>query len=386
MFKVATATILGLLLASTCAGQTGTNATTARSTPDSLTGPRFRVELDQATSGSWLNVELRTLFNKLSAERRIAILLDRRVDPSVQMPVEITNRSLREGLEDIARKVQAHVSVPDNVVFVGPEPAAARIRTLIELRSAELQSKSGPVREARRNELTRPSTTAWPDLTPPDEIIQQIADRRHLTIRGLDKIPHDLWAGNSLPAVTAPEALSLVLIQFDLTFAWIDGGQGIELVPVPDTVTVERRVKAKGRTPADTQKLIAEQFPDLDAKIDGGDVVVRGTVEQHEMIAALLNPTSTRPTVKAPAPLKQRSFTLEFRRVPISAAMKKLEESGVVFAYDAVALKAAGVDLDQTVDIKLNKATATEFFDALFAPANVSFQIDNVTVKLTPRR
>ena len=405
-------TIIGLIFAAATAGQTVPNAPTnasserppaaakpanssakspkpgaAASATDFLTGLKFHTELDQATSGSWTNVELRSLLNELAGERHVSIVLDRRIDPTVRQPVDIVNRPLKDGLHEIARKVAADVSVPENVVYVGPPAAVRRLRTLIELRSAELQSKTNPVREGRRTELTRPRTFSWDDLDTPGDILKQIADRHHLAIQKSELLPHDLWAGNSLPNITAAEALSLVLIQFNLTFAWVDAGQGIELMPIPDQVVVERRSRAKGRSSADTLKVIAERFPELDAKLEGADVLVRGTLEDHEAVTALLNPSSTRkPAGQTPAPLRQRIFTLTFKRAPVRDVMKKLEESGVVFAYDAAALTAAGVNLDQTVDLDLNKASADEFFKALFAPLKLSVEIDNLTVKLTPKK
>ena len=401
-------TIIGLILAAATVGQTSPNvprerpATSPKSingnptspkpvaaapATDFLTGPKFHLELEQATSGSWTNVELRSLLNKLAIERHVAIVLDRRIDPTVQRPIDIVNRSLKDGLREIAHKAAADISVPDNVVYFGPRAAVNRLRTLIELRSADLQSKTNPVRDSRRTELTRPQTFAWDDLETPGDILQRIADRHHLSLKRPELVPHDLWAGNTLPGVTAAGALSLVLIQFDLTFAWVDGGQGIELMPIPEHVVLERRPRAKGRSAADTLKLIGERFPDLDAKLDGADVLVRGMLEEHEAVAALLNPSSTKkPAGPVAAPLRQRNFTLTFKRAPVRDVMKKLEESNVVFVYDAAALKAAGVNLDQTVDLELNKATADEFFKALFSPLKLSFEIDNLTVKLTPKK
>src|SRR5690349_18648114 len=106
--------IIGLLLAVASAGQTGSN--TGDRLPDFLTGPKFHQELNQVAIGSWENVELRTLLEKLSTQRRIAVLLDRRVDPTVKIPVDLVDHSLKDSLKDIAHKVAADVSVPENVV------------------------------------------------------------------------------------------------------------------------------------------------------------------------------------------------------------------------------------------------------------------------------
>ena len=376
-------TVIGLLLAISSVGQAGPGG--APPSIDFLTGPKFQLELEQATSGSWANVELRSLFQKLSTERRVAILLDRRVDPTTRLAVDIVNRSLRDGLQDLARKVNAEISVPENVVYVGPPAATRKLRTLIELRSAEVQTKL--VRENRRNELSKRQSYSWDDLDAPGEILTRIADRCHLTVRHLDLIPHDLWAAGHLPGVTCAEALSLILVQFDLTFSWIDGGEGIELGPIPAAVSVERRPRSKGRASSDIVKLIAERFPQVETLGTGGDLIVRGTVEEHEAITNLLSPTPTnKPASPAVSPLSQRIFTLTFKRAPVRAVMKKLEESSIVFIYDAAAFNAANIDLDQTVDLQLEKASADEFFKALFGPLNLSFEIDHVTVRLTPKK
>lgn len=376
-------TIIGLLLAMSSVSQTGSSGD--RPSIDILTGPKFQVELDQSTSGSWSNVEIRALFEKLATEHRIAILLDRRIDPTTRMPVDIVNRSLRDGLRDVARKVNAEISVPENVVYVGPPPATRKLRTLIELRSTEVQTKS--VRENRRNELSKRQSYSWDDLDTPGDILTRIADRCHLTVHNLDLIPHDLWAAGQMPNVTCAEALSLVLVQFDLTFSWADGGQGIELESIPATVVVERRPRSKGRSTSDMVKLISERFPEVEVQGTGGDFVVRGSVEEQEAIADLLSPTPTRkPSGPVVSPLRQRTFTLTLKRAPVRSVMKKLEESSIVFVYDQAALNAAKIDLDQTVDMQLEKASADDFLKALFGPLNLSFEIDHVTVRLSPKK
>jgi hypothetical protein len=123
----------------------------------------------------------------------------------------------------------------------------------------------------------------------------------------------------------------------------------------------------------DTVKLVSTNLPELDVSAEGSELVVRGTLEQHEAVAALLNGSPAKSTTK-------------FKRVPVRAVMKKLEESGVVFTYDAAKLEAAGIDLDQAIDLEVDKATADEFFQALFTPLKLAFEIDNLTVKLTPKK
>ena len=64
-------------------------------------------------------------------------------------------------------------------------------------------------------------------------IVEQIAGRYKLKVKDLDRVPHDVWAHATLPSVNSYEALSLVLIQFDLTFQWNNDASTIQIVPLP---------------------------------------------------------------------------------------------------------------------------------------------------------
>ena len=56
-----------------------------------LTGPNFRQELDRPFSGSWSSVEFRQLLKEVALDRRISIVLDRRLDPSIEVPIDVNN-------------------------------------------------------------------------------------------------------------------------------------------------------------------------------------------------------------------------------------------------------------------------------------------------------
>ena len=352
------------------------------------TGPRFQTEIDRLLSASWANVELRDLLKKIGEDRRVAILLDRRIDPTVQLPLNLTNSSLREGVRDLARLIGADISVAEPVVFVGPPTATQRLRTLIELRSSELFSRESSIPEKRRMELTTRHTVTWQDLDSPAEIVQRIADRYRLKIGDLDLLPHDLWAANTLPSVSAAEALSLILIQFDLTFAWTGAGQGIELVSAPERPLIEKHHRVKGRTATEALKLVQQFGPNLDIKVDGSELVMRGLLEDHEAVAAMVGgSTPKKPDATTGVkPIKQRLFTLKIDRVPVRVLMQKLEESEIVFEYNAEQLAAAGINLDQTIKLEVEKASAAEFFKTVFDPLGLTAEIDNLTVKLKPKR
>lgn len=374
------------ILLNICHGQQEA-ASSLPTSVDWLTGARLQHELEQPFSGSWTSVEYRQLLRDVSADRRVSIVMDRRLDPSTELPVNVTISTLKTGLISIARQADADVSFPENFVYLGPRQVTRKLRTLIELRKLELQSKEVAVTKTRRAELLKPLTFASEDLETPREVLERFAQQARIMVSNAELVPHDLWAGMYLPEVCVVDAISVVLVQFDLTFRWRDHGATIELIPIPDAVYVERKHRPKKKL-GDALTLIQQQLPRIEAQIVKSDIVVKGTVEDQEAVAGVLrgDPATGPVRIELPKPLKEQQFSLEASGVPVIALMRKLEESAVTFEYDADDLLAAGVDLEKKIQIKIKKATAEEFFKLIFDPLNVDFEIDKLTVKLKPRR
>ena len=215
-----------------------------------------------------------------------------------------------------------------------------------------------------------------------------MSKRYELSIDGLDQIPHDLWATGTLPNANAAEALSVVLIQCDLTFEWTDGGRGIRFVAVPDEVSLEKSYTPRGLTAVEATTQWAEEIEGLAAEAAGTKVVVRGTAEQHAAVEELLRPgprTPARKSTAAALSLKRRLFTMRTERAPARAIFAELEKGGATIRYDADQLEAAGVDLGTLVNLQVSKASADELFTKLCEPLGLKYSIDGTTVTLTPK-
>lgn len=364
------------------------------------TGPKLAARLDAPLTATWLNVELRTMAGRISENRRVAVVIDRRIDPNRLVTLESRNEPLRLALSELADDAGAAVSVTHIVVYIGPPESAGRLRTLIQLRSDELDNRAsagttGPKPGTTKSSLPRRvladrSTFVWEDLDEPRGIVQRIATRWKLTPEGLDRIPHDLWAAATLPETSAAEALSLVLNQFDLTFEWTDGGTGFRILPIEGEPRIERRYMPRGTKAAEVAARWSEEIDGLVATAEGAEIRVRGTVEQHEAVQERLKPGSTRPaasgTGKRPVgtPLRRRTFTLRTQDVPASAVIQKLVDSGLTIRYDAERLKTAGVDLEKRIALDLNKASVEELLDAICKPVGLKHRIEGETITLLP--
>lgn len=354
-----------------------------------VTGPRLRQALDLSVAGlTWRGVPLRDALREAGDAFSLAMVRDRRIDPTRLVDLEVANVPLRDVLARVAAAGGGEVRIVGNAAYVGPPDAAGIVRTLVELRRRELDAVRDRRLAERRLALLRGQTVRWGDLTEAAAVLRLVAERFGLEVENPEAVPHDLWPGAVLPELSASEALTLVLIQFDLTFAWAGDLGSIRLAPLPgrESIAVERSYTPRGSA-GTTVAEWRERFPDVDAQAEGGKVVVRTTVDRHEELererADGRGPRrQPEPRPAAVVPLERRRFTLAVMRVPAKAVMAKLEESGVAFEYDADGLAAAGVDLDAPVTLDVKQADAEAFFEALFGPIGVEFEVEANVVKL----
>ena len=183
----------------------------------------------------WKRLELREVLSDVQQVFRISVLLDRRIDPNQKLDGVLKEIPLQKGLDSIAKSASAEIRIVANTVYVGPSRSADLIQKLVRLRTAELvaHSKEKQFPKGRYRKLAQRNRLHWNDLDRPADIIEQIATRYKLEVKGIDRVPHDLWAHATLPAINSYEAFSLVLIQFDLTFQWNNDASVIQIVPLP---------------------------------------------------------------------------------------------------------------------------------------------------------
>jgi len=350
------------------------------------TGHRFTAAVEQPISGSWKGVPLRSILRRVSHESEVSILLDRRVDPEQELRIETGERPLRLAVNEIAQATQLGVTQVGNCLVVAPSTPILRLRTLVALREAELVRKSAtssglaPLR-------TQKSTVAWDDLERPAEIVARIGRQFGVSIVGIEQIPHDLWAGAAIPEATVVEALSLVLNQFDLTFEWLANESGVRLVVVPDHVSIERSYTLHGKPAAQTLRILHSQIEALDARTRGNRLVVRGTLEQHEIVAAVIRGSNGTPRskTKPSLPIEKQSFMLQAGGVSLRELFVELKKQGLTIDYDPAELQRAGIDLGRKVAIDLPQLPASEFLTRLLTPYGMTFRIERNSVRVMPK-
>jgi hypothetical protein len=347
---------------------------------DFVTGRQFRDALEQEITIGWQEERLRSGLAQLTAARKIAFVLDRRIDPDQLVTLQIRKASMLDMLRALAESTGGQLSVLENFIYIGPESVARRLRTLVDIRSSELLD-AGPRTTKRSFGLFKRQAMEWSNFDEPNEILSKAAKQFDVKLTDQGRLPHDLWAATVLPESTAIEILSVVLAQFDLTFEWESDADAIRIVAMPADPQLKRIWDVKTRTIRELAQTIARRFPSITTELKGTQLMAQGTSEELEKINAALYPKRLRPPKRTRGP-KTLSFTFHLRGT-IGALMPGLEkQSDLKFEYDAKALAAAGIDLNHKVDVKMQNADTEELCHALFDGAKLGFKIDGTTIKV----
>jgi len=345
-----------------------------------LTGPALTKRLGAPIDIVWSGKSFRAVLESLSQAEKIAIVLDRRIDPDAPVDVAISGKPLAEALAAIAQHQNAAVCTVGPVVYIGPPTAARRLRTLVWLRSEEV--KTLPAEAAKIWTRSRPFT--WPDLAEPRQLLAQIARDSNIELKGLELVPHDLWAGADLPPLPLVERLSLVAIQFELTFTIAADGKTVTLVPIPDDLAIVRSYDG-GRQPEQLAKRYASLAPEAQISLSGGKVWVKGLLEDHERIASPPRPPS-QPEASQPRDIELvRIERLAIKNIPLGKALENIAAKlELQLHIDRQAIAAAGISLEQPVSVNASGLTVDELLAEMVKSTGLTVQRTGRTVRIAP--
>ena len=352
-----------------------------------LTEAAFNKAIAEPLTARFDDIEIGRLLKTLGDERRLAFLIDRRIDPTRHVSWRTGGEPLLEAIDDRLSADHASARSVGSTIFIGPEESLKKLRTVIALRKQELD-QGGKAALKQQFQALRGYSLQWDEAATPREVLATVASRWNIRINGIDEAPYDLWPAGSLNDVNFIEALSVLLIQYERTFEWNKSFNEVTIIPMPEKVWVERR----HAVPVNRRETILDDvdgiLKSIDHTLERDRLMVRGSIEEHEKIATLLGqrPGKSTPTKVSAAPLKQRLFTLTAEKVRIADAFQALREQGVTIQYDEEAFAKAGVDFEQRVDLKMNKASADLFLTTLCEPLGVAYEIDGLTVRLTLRK
>ncbi len=352
-----------------------------------LTGRTLQTRLDTVVPKQfWAGVRqapLRKAIQTIAATQRVAILVDRRVDPDHPLDLSLSDMTVGDLLHRIAEDRGLGLTRLGSVTYLGPPDVAARLRTLALLRHDDVARLPEEAEEA----LSRAEPLAWDDFATPHELLRRLADSAGVRLDGLDQVPHDLWAAADLPALSWVDRFTLIAVQFDLTFRIDSDGRSVQLVPIPDRVAIVRRYPG-GKDPSQLAQRWSQLVPDSQIKVAGEDVFVRGLVEDHERLKATPRTTFRKPPKRSSSAARQAvRFSVENAKGPLDRLVAELAQKlQVEVRIDRDALAEAGISTSQEVSFSVREATVDELFEAVLRPAGCTFRREGKTLVVVPAR
>ncbi|MFV0443933.1 MAG: hypothetical protein ACK5Q5_10210 [Planctomycetaceae bacterium] len=330
--------------------------------------------------------EIREVLRELSASQHVACWLDRRVDPSLPIALQMQQQPLQEVFDAVASEAGCVCCrLGDSLIVGRAEELDAWLTQAQELSHRLKQDRSIPAN--RRVLLARGATVEWQDLDEPAEVLQLLSKRWGLTISNPELLPHDLWAGGTLAGVDAVEAFSFVLGQFDLSFQWDTGGKSLTLIPLPTDVRLERTHRPKGVSLIAGIARIASRFPEVEVVEHGTSLLVRASVLQHAAIAIDLGEVvpSRKPAARTTRPGSRQFSKVQILRKSADDVLQALMAQGLEIEYDPVRLRSEGIDLSQRVTLDFESVSAEELMSAICLPLGLEYEVVGTRFLLRPK-
>lgn len=342
----------------------------------------FSRALELPVGISWEGASVRDAFNRIHEQTGVPIWVDRRVVPDVKITGSFQNATLPQILReavysDFLKEQDLELTQTGSLLYVGPKSFTRMLRTLCELKREELKEN---LKSAEQKKWLTDHRLQWERLAEPKMILEELAEKENLAVKGFKSVPHDLWPEKSFAVVCPLDAFLLILGQFDLTLAFTK--DGAEIVPLnPEEIVLTKVYSAKKLS---QKKLAAvkEAFPETKIKQKQEKVQIRALAEVHEFLASdsktmehisvgsftlaqLRGGTSSAGRTPEGVDRSIEVFSLKFS-APFWPAMKQLcKQQNLELAADTDELVAAGVDLAQVVSIDVKNVSLEKIFQEI---------------------
>lgn len=341
------------------------------------TGIDVKRQLSTLASVSWNGVPLARALASLSNSQRVAIVLDRRIDPGQEVTLAVTSEPLADILQRLATHLDAGYCQLGPVAYIGPKEMASRLRTLAAMRLEE--ARALPAATARSFLAMR----SWKreELAEPTQLVELLASEAGVTLVGGEKIPHDLWPAADWPPLSWIDRLTLVAAQFDLTFRISEGGKQVEMIGAPSKPRVVRNYAA-GRDAKAVVKRWSKDLPAAEVSLAGDKIRVTARLEDHEAIETRLRGKSLAPTTVALGPER---YQLSIEKAVLSKVLDELAgRLNLTIIWDRAAMDAAGLSAEQLVTVKIQDADLDALLRAVLNGTGLAFQRQERAVTIRP--
>ena len=247
-----------------------------------LTGKKLDRKNSLEFSLWWKDAELRDRLRAFSTDEKVAVMLDRQIDPSTLMNLGVENRTIEQIFWRVSAAAKIGVCRIEDCYYFGPVNTVVALP--IALDTLNRQAKKVRRRSSVKWTIKRPVDTG--PLVATKALIEAIATKHGFAVNGLQELPHDLWYEVSLPPTSVIAQMQLMLAGFGKTFEIDPDGKSITIIDFPELKTA-KRVFSVAKRPANAKELTA-QFPDLRISFRSKAVTATGPPKQLALLKAKL--------------------------------------------------------------------------------------------------
>ena len=322
-----------------------------------VTGPALQQRMAERMDLVWADIPLRQALESLSRAQKVAILLDRRVDPGRKINLTINGMPLESVLQSIAEQCGLEIFQLGAVVYLGPPDAISRLRSLVVFQEINVRH----LQPAAAHKFQQTKAMMWDELAEPLALLADLGRENSLKIKDLDRTPHDLWPAMELPPMSLVDRLTLITNQFDLTFKITSDGRGISLIPLPDNLENYKRISALRSPPKQPAKQESRHStkqpskpPVQESSADIGPIRIERMMVQEKPIGEVLRQLA-----------------------------KRLE---LDLQIDDQAIEDANISLTQRVSVTVENVTIDELLSELLKSTGLAFHRTEKTVEIFPAK
>lgn len=335
------------------------------------TGPQLRQALEQESGIAWQDTILREGISRLATTQQVAILLDRRIDPSLSLTVTLQNLPLQSVLDEIAKRASAEKSVVGSVTYLGPPDDARRLATVAALKRRDAQLLPADT----KSRWLKSSPVEWPRLSRPRDLATVLVATAGAQLLNPEQIPHDVWPATSLPALPLVDQLSLLLVQLDLQLDISRDGKLARVTSLPAAPSYDYTYAAKGRG----KKLATDlerMFPEAQVTPTEDEVRVVARFEDHEQINRLVRGEQVRRTEVRTG---EKRYTLTVENQPAGAVAKTIAtQLKLTLLYDA----AVGEQLKKSVSFQVKEVSLEELLKETLGPLSLTYRQTDTALEI----
>ena len=351
-----------------------------------LTGAALQQQLAKQINVTWSENRLRRALEGLSRTQEVAVVLDRRVDPGQRIDLSLTDTPIETVFQTIAQHCRLGVARLGPVVYLGPPEAALRLDVLLA-RCEEMVRHLPPAAARKFRQANR---MAWPELAEPRKLLAELARENGLEIEGLERVPYDLWPAADLPPMPLVERLTLIAVQFDLTFEVDADGRRLTLQPIADIACDQRRFTLRSipQDFSDASGTAARPAPLIPlVSRAAGSRTVSSRPAWEASLRRVSKSASTTPH-ETPAEVGQvRIDRLVVQEKLLGPVLRQLAERlNLEMHIDRQAIADAGISLDQRVSAKVENGTVDDVFRALLKSTGLTFRRSDRVVEIRPAK